>query len=113
MEQKGFVGATVYSTQIKGMREDGKHKTRESQRWRKVQLQDRRSYGEVERPSSYLDDTDIWAGIDNLDHDFLEVKFEGESRGRAERGHDIVVASPEGEGAGCDEQHQDINVIDS
>ena len=45
------------------MRKDGKHKTRDSQRWKKLQVQDRRSYGEVERPSRYLDETDIGAGI--------------------------------------------------
>ena len=53
----------TYDTKIKGMREDGKHNTRDSQRSKKVQVQDRRSYGEVERPSRYLDETDIEAGI--------------------------------------------------
>ena len=69
------------------MWEDGKHKTRDSQRWKKVQVQDRRSYGEVERPSRYLDETKIGAGI-----------IEGEGRGREVKGHDIVVAKSKGAG---------------
>ena len=69
----------TYGKQIKGMREGGKHKTRDSQRWKKVQVQDRRSYGEVEWPNSYLDKTNIRAGI-----------LEGEGWGHVARGHDII-----------------------
>ena len=68
----------AYGTQIKGMREDGKYKTRDSKKWKQVQA--RRSYGEVERPSRYLDETDIGAGYQD-----------GEGRGREVRGHDIAV----------------------
>ena len=57
----------TYDTQIKGKREDGKYKTRDSQKWKWVQVQARRSYGEVERPSRYLEETDIGAG--NLDNE--------------------------------------------
>ena len=60
---KPYKVVVTYGTKIKGMREDGKHKTRDSQKWKRVQVQDRRSYGEVERPSRYLDETDIGAGI--------------------------------------------------
>ena len=77
-----------------------------------MQVQDRRSYSEVERPSSYLDETDIRAGTDNQGHDFVVVNFEGKGRGHAERGHDIdiVVANSEGEGAWRAEQGHDIVV---
>ena len=51
-DPKPYKVVATYGTQIKGMREDGKHKTRDSKRWKKVQVQNRRSYGEVERPSS-------------------------------------------------------------
>ena len=57
-----------------------------------MQVQDRRSYSEVERPSSYLYETDIRAGTDNQGHDFVVVNYEGEGRGRVEQGHDIIVA---------------------
>ena len=80
---------TTSSSTKKSMRVDGKYKTRSSQRWKKVQVQDRRSYGEVDRPSSYLDETDIGAGI-----------LDGEGQGREVRGHDIVVGMYKGEGAG-------------
>ena len=80
-----------------------------------MQAQDRRSYGEVERPSSYLDDTNIGAGTDNLDHDFGVVNFKGKGWGRAEQSQDNVNANPKGEGAEQDEhkQRHDIDVIDS
>ena len=67
-----------------------------------MQVQDRRSYGEVERPSIYLDKTDIGAGI-----------LEGEGRGRVVRGHDFVVANSKGKGAGRPDQGHDINVANS
>ena len=51
-----------HGTQVKGMREDGKHKTRDSQRWKRVQVQDRKRYTTLETPSKYLDETDIGAG---------------------------------------------------
>ena len=76
---KAYKVVATYGTQIKGMQMDGKHKTRDSQRCKKVQVQDRRCYGEVERPSSYLDETDIGAGTDNQGHDFVVVNFEGEA----------------------------------
>ena len=103
----------TYGTQIKGMRLDGKHKTRDLQRWKKVHVQDRRSYGKVERPSSYLDETDIGAGTDNQGHDFVMVNFKGKGGGRAGRGHDIVVANSEVEGAGRAERGHDIVVVNS
>ena len=61
-DPKPYKVVATYGTQIKGMREDGKYKTRDSQKWKRVQVQDRRSYGEVERPSRYLDETNIGAG---------------------------------------------------
>ena len=57
-----------------------------------LQVQDRRCYGKMERPSSYLDETNIGAGTDNQGHDFVVVNYEGEGRGRVEQGHDIIVA---------------------
>ena len=41
------------------------------------------------------------------------VNFEGEGRGRAERGHDIVVANSKGKGAGRAERGYDIVVDNS
>ena len=61
-DPKPYKVVATYSTQIKDMQEDGKYKTRDSQKWKRVQVQDRRSYGEVERPSRYLDETNIGAG---------------------------------------------------
>ena len=86
---KPYKVVATYGTQIKGMREDRKYKTRDSQKWKRVQVQDRRSYGEVERPSRYLDETDIGAGI-----------LDGEGRGHEVQGHDIVMDNSKGEGAG-------------
>ena len=54
----------VYGAQIKAMREDGKQKTRDSQKWKKVDVQPRRSYKDVRsryHESRYLEDTDIGA----------------------------------------------------
>ena len=128
----------TYGTQIKGMQMDGKHKTRDSQRWKKVQVQDKRSYGEMERPSSYLDETDIGGGISDgkgrgrevrgydfvvgnskgegagrsdQGHDIDEAKSEGE--GRSDQGHDIDVANSKGEGAGRSDQGHDIDAANS
>ena len=58
-DPKPYKVVATYSTQIKDMQEDGKYKIRDSQKWKRVQVQDRRSYGKVERPSRYLDETDI------------------------------------------------------
>ena len=79
----------VYGTQVKGMREDGKHKTRDSKKRQRVQVQARRRYGELERPSKYLDETDIGAG--NIDE---------EGRGREVPGQDIGGDMYKDEGAG-------------
>ena len=84
----------AYGTQIKGMRKDGKYKTRDSKKWKQVQA--RRSYGEVERPSRYLDETDIGAG-----------DLDGKGRGHEVQGHDIVVGMNEAKGAGCEVQGHD------
>ena len=54
----------VHGMQIKAMREDGKQKTRDSQKWKKVNVQPRRIYKDVrsrEQESRYLEDTDIGA----------------------------------------------------
>ena len=62
---KPYKVVTVHGTQIKGMREDGIHKTRDSQKWKRVQVQARRRYVDLESTESksrYLDDTDIGAG---------------------------------------------------
>ena len=51
------------------MREDGKHKARDSQMWKRVQVQARRRYGDLESTrsaSKYLDDTDIGAGYQDV-----------------------------------------------
>ena len=51
--------------QIKGMREDDKHETRDSQMWKRVQVQARRRDGDLESTrsaSKYLDKTDFGAG---------------------------------------------------
>ena len=52
----------IHGTQVKGMREDGKHMTRDSQRWKQVQVQARRRYADLETTRKYLDETDIGAG---------------------------------------------------
>ena len=59
----------VHGTQIKGMREDGKHKARDSQMWKRMQVQARRRYGDLESTrsaSKYPDDTDIGAGYQDV-----------------------------------------------
>ena len=64
-DPKPYKVVAVYGTQIKGMREEGKHKTRDSQKWKRVQVQARRRYSDRESTrgaSSYLEDTDIGAG---------------------------------------------------
>ena len=50
-DSKPYKVVTIYGTQFKGMREDRKYKTRDSQKWKWVQVQARRSYGEVESKS--------------------------------------------------------------
>ena len=62
---KPYKVVATYKTQIKGMRVHVKHNTRDSRRWKMVQVQNRRSYGEVDRPSKYLEELDIGAGTDN------------------------------------------------
>ena len=52
----------TYGTQIKSMRVDGKHKTRDSQRWKNVEVQRKRSYAEVAGRSRYQDELDIGTG---------------------------------------------------
>ena len=104
---------TTSSSTKKSMRVDGKYKTRSSQRWKKVQVQDRRSYGKVDKPSSYLDETDIRKGIDNQGHDFVIVNSKGEGRRRAEQGNDTVMANSQGKGTGRDERGHDIVVVNS
>ena len=61
-DSKPYKVVAIYGTQVKGMREDRKYITRDSQKWKWVQVQASRIYGEVERPSRYLDETDIGAG---------------------------------------------------
>ena len=54
----------VHGTQIKARREDGKQKTRDSQKWKKVEVQPRRRYkdmGSRDHASRYQEDTDIGA----------------------------------------------------
>ena len=82
------------------MREDGKHKTRDSQRWKRVQVQARRRYGEQERPSKYLDKTNIGAG--NLDDEGWgrDDTKEGVDEGRQEQGQASEGTESEGEGSG-------------
>ena len=59
---KAFKVVATYAAQIKGMQMDGKHKTRDLQRWKKVEVQEKRSYAEVVRRSRYQDELDIGAG---------------------------------------------------
>ena len=102
---KPYKVVTVHATQVKGMREDGKHKTRDSQKWKRVQVQARRRYTDLkstESTSKYLDDTDIGAGYqDDWDNRYktwgagLDGVFEGGGAGL-----DIVF---EGGGAGLDD----------
>ena len=82
------------------MREDGKHKTRDSQRWKRVQVQARRRYGEQERPSKYLEKTNIGAG--NLDDEGWgrDDTKEGVDEGRQEQGQASEGTESEGEGSG-------------
>ena len=42
-DPKPYKVVATYRTQIKGMGEDGKHKTRDSQRWKKVEVQSQSS----------------------------------------------------------------------
>ena len=86
-DSKPYKVVAIYGTQVKGMRKDRKYKTRDSQKLKWVQVQARRSYGEVERP--YLDETDIGAG--NQD---------GKGRGRAVQGQDIVEVMNKAGGKG-------------
>ena len=44
------------------MREDGKTKTRDSQKWKRVEVNKKRSYAEVVRRSRYQEEADIGAG---------------------------------------------------
>ena len=63
-DPKPYKVVEVHGTQIKAMREDGKHKTRDSQKWKRVSVQLRRRYKDVrsrEHTSRYLEDTDIGA----------------------------------------------------
>jgi hypothetical protein len=58
------------------MREDGKCKTRDSQMWKRVQVQARRRYGDLESTrsaSKYLDDIDIWAGYQDVRSRFIFI----------------------------------------
>ena len=88
-DSKPYKVVAIYGTQVKGMREDRKYKTRDSQKWKWVQVQARRSYGEVERPSRYLDETDIGAGNQG-----------GKGWGRAVQGQDIVEVMNKAGGKG-------------
>ena len=68
-DPKPYKVVTVHGMQIKGMRKDGKSKTRDSQMWKRVQVQARRRYGDLESTrsaSKYLDDTDIGAGYQDV-----------------------------------------------
>ena len=63
-DPKPYKVIAVYGTQIKAMREDGKHKTRDSQKWKRVSVQPRRRYKDMrsaEHTSKYLEDTNIGA----------------------------------------------------
>ena len=88
-DSKPYKVVAIYGTQVKGMQEDRKYKTRDSKKWKWVQVQARRSYGEVERPSRYLDETDIGAGNQG-----------GEGWGRAVQGQDVVEVMNKAGGEG-------------
>ena len=94
-DPKPYKVVAVHRTQIKGMREDGKHKTRDSQKWKRVQVQVRRRYADLESTvstSKYLDNTDIGAGYQN-----------DKGRGQHVHGWDKQDRSSEGMGAGLDD----------
>ena len=103
-DPKPYKVVTVHAMQVKGMRKDGKHKTRDSQKWKRVQVQARRRYADLESTEStskYLDDTDIRPGYqDDRDNRYkaggagLDGMFEGGGAGL-----DVVF---EGGGAGLD-----------
>ena len=112
-DPKPYKVVATYSTQIKDLREDGKYKTGDSQKQKQVQVQDRRSYGEVERPCRYLDETDIGAGIQEGEGrgrvmyakgwgTGWDMYAKGEGAGRHEQGHDSDGTNSESEGAGRD-----------
>ena len=91
---------TVHRTQIKGMRKDGMNKTRDSQKWKRVQVQARRRYADLESTmstSKYLDDIDIGAGYQD-----------GKAGGRHLQGRDNQDGSLEGVGAGLYDSVQGV-----
>ena len=75
----------VHGTQIKAMREDGKRKTRDSQKWKKVDVQPRRSYEDVEgrhQESRYLEDADIGATYRGEEGRGPDAEEQGQGAGR-------------------------------
>ena len=67
------------------MREDGKRKTRDSQKWKKVDVQPRRSYEDVEgrhQESRYLEDADIGATYRGEEGRGPDAEEQGQGAGR-------------------------------
>ena len=71
-----------------------------SQRWKKVEVQSKRSYAESARRSRYQDELDIGAGTKLQGRDIIVgTNFEGATQRRALQGQDIVVGENfEGDG---------------
>ena len=61
-DPKPYKVVATYGTQIKGEREDGKKKTRDSQNWKNMEVNKKTSYAEVVRSSRYQEEADIRAG---------------------------------------------------
>ena len=95
-------------TQVKGMQEDGKHKTRDSQRWKRVQVQDRNRYTTLETPSKYLDETDIGAGYQDDAGRGRQVSGRDDQDDMHKAGGAGLDDTVQGEGAGLDDMVQGV-----
>ena len=91
-----------HGTQVKGMREDGKHKTRDSQRWKQVQVTDRKRYTTLETPSKYLDKTDMGAGYQDNAGRGRQVPGRDDQDDLHKAGGAGLDNMVQGEGAGLD-----------
>ena len=107
-DPKPYKVQEVHGTQIKATREDGKQKTRDSQKWKKVDVQPRRSYKDVgsrEYVSRYLEDTDIGATYQGGEGQGQEGREQGRGAGQVgtAQGKAAQQADTEDRGAGLDD----------
>jgi hypothetical protein len=101
-DSKPYRVQEVHGTQIKATREDGKQKTRDSQKWKKVEVQPRRRYKEVgsrDHVSTYLEDTNI--GVTYQGEEGRE-QGQGEGQVGTAQGRAAQQAHTEDRGAGLD-----------